>query len=406
MRLDPDNSRTAYIVYIVTLGLLCAFGPLCTDIYLPGLPAVTADFATDPATAQLSMTSSFLGLALGQIIIGPVSDAYGRRGPLLISLIIFIITSYLCAISPTIEIFILWRFFQGIAGAGGVVLARSIAADKFKGSALTQFMSLLMSINSIAPIAGPVIGSFIITVSTWPTVFYFLTVLGVVLLLLSFADVPESHTPTEEQKQVLGAIKSMFRELGNKKFVLAVLALSFIMGGFFGYLAASPFIFQVIYSFTPMQYSLAFGSITVCIAITSMLAGRLSRRIKDQKIISFGYLGALTASCLIMFFALFQPETVWPVLLSLMLFCAMMGTIQTVGFGIVMRLKKGGAGAASGILGVMHFLFGALSSPFMGIMGDHSMIPLGVCMVSGCILGILCLRLALYGKDSDTQAGH
>ncbi len=379
--------------------MLTAFGPLCTDIYLPGLPSISADFAADPAITQLSMTSSFLGLALGQVIIGPVSDALGRRGPLLVSLLVFAITSYLCAISPTIEVFIFWRFFQGMAGAGGVVLARSIAADKFKGYALTQFMSLLMSINSIAPILGPIIGSFIITVATWQMVFYFLTCLGLILLLLSALDVPESHQPSPEQKQVLAAITSMFSELGNRRFVLAVLALSFIMGGFFGYLAASPFIFQVIYSFSPLQYSLAFASITVCIAIASILAGRLAKRMKDQRLITFCYRFALLASSLILLLAFCPPASVLPVLLCLMLFCAMMGMIQTVGFGIVMRLKRGGAGAASGLLGVMHFLFGSLTSPFMGIMGDHSMVPLGICMVGGCICGLIALKFALENKD-------
>lgn len=399
MRLDPVNSRFAYILYVITLSMLCAFGPLCTDIYLPGLPTVTLDFATDPATTQLSMTSSFLGLALGQIIIGPISDAYGRRGPLLLSLLIFAITSYMCAIATSIESFIIWRLFQGLAGAGGVVLARSIAADKFKGSALTQFMSLLMSINSIAPIVGPIIGSFIITVSTWHTVFYFLTIWGLALLLLSFADVPESHQPQPEQKHVLTAIKSMFSELSNKRFVLAVFALSFIMGGFFGYLSASPFIFQVIYAFTPLQYSLAFGSITVCIALSSIIAGRLSHRIKEQTMVKTCYKIALLVSLLILFFGFFPPESVVPILLCLMCFCSMMGIIQTAGFGIVMKLKKSGAGAASGILGVMHFIFGALTSPFMGIMGDHSMIPLGICMVFCCFFGIVSLWLALPAKN-------
>lgn len=395
MRLDPVNSKFAYILYIITLSMLCAFGPLCTDIYLPGLPTVTAAFATDPATVQLSMTSSFLGLALGQIIIGPISDAYGRRGPLLMSLLIFAITSYMCAVSSNIDTFILWRLFQGLSGAGGVVLARSIAADKFKGSALTQFMSLLMSINSIAPILGPILGSFIITVSTWHTIFYFLMFWGIALLILAFVDIPESHRPTPEQKHILTAIRSMFSELGNKKFVLMVFALSFIMGGFFGYLAASPFIFQIIYGFTPLQYSLAFGSITVCIAIASIIAGRLSKRLTEQSMVKNCYRFVLFVSALILFFGFYPPSSVIPILLCLMCFCAMMGVIQTVGFGIVMKLRKGGAGAASGILGVMHFLFGAFTSPFMGIMGDHSMIPLGVCMVLSCILGIVSLMLAL-----------
>ena len=153
--------------YLLALGLLCAFGPLCTDIYLPGLPAICNYYGIDTSTAQLSLTSCFLGLAFGQIVAGPISDALGRKKPMLISVAVFAVSSLLCATASSAIELIVWRFIQGFAGAGGLVISRSIACDSYQGEKLTRFMSLLMTINSVAPVAGPVIGSALITFFSW-----------------------------------------------------------------------------------------------------------------------------------------------------------------------------------------------------------------------------------------------
>ena len=150
---------------IIVLGMLSAFGPICTDLYLPAIPTITM---------QLTLTASFFGLAIGQLIIGPLSDAYGRKRPLYICLVMFVLSSLWCAYAPSINQLIVARFFQGISGASGIVLSRTIACDMYTGPRLTKFMSLLMTVNGVAPILGPIMGSAIVSVWAWPVLFVFL----------------------------------------------------------------------------------------------------------------------------------------------------------------------------------------------------------------------------------------
>ena len=246
-------------VNIIMLAMLAAFGPFCTDLYLPALPAITRELNTDAASIQLTLTTSFLGLALGQLFIGPISDAYGRKRPLYASLVVFALSSVACALAPNITFLIIARFFQGLAGAGGIVLSRAIACDLYQGARLTQFMSLLMTINSLAPILGPICGSLIAQYFDWPALFIFLALWGALLLIASFKAIDETLPPDKRSPQIKEAIFDLGRELKNPPFMCLALALSLISGAFFGYLAASPFIFQEIFGLTPFEYSLVFG---------------------------------------------------------------------------------------------------------------------------------------------------
>lgn len=380
--------------YVLSLGLLCAFGPLCTDVYLPGLPSICGYFSIDPAFAQLSLTSCFLGLAAGQIFAGPISDAIGRRKPLIFSVVLFVLASWLCAEASGIYSLIFFRFLQGMAGAGGLVMSRAIACDKFQGAELTRFMSLLMTINSVAPVLGPIIGSFLLTFSTWQSVFIVLACFGIILLLLSFSSVPESLEPQKRQQHIAQTFKGMFAECTNKRFMLYVLSLGTVMGGFFSYLSASPFVFQVIFSSTPFQYSLIFASIAISISATAFAAGRLAPRVGERKMIYIAMSLMIISASAVLFMSFYLPSSPVPVIIFLMIFCSMMGTCQTVGFGIVMSSRKGGAGAASGIFGVMHFFCGALMTPVPGLMGENSMIPLGLCLISCALLALILFKAA------------
>lgn len=382
------SQRGKNAVSIGILSALVAFGPLCTDIYLSSLPDISAFYQASPAQTQMSLTSCFIGLALGQIVIGPVSDARGRRGPLLLSLAIFTLTSLLCSLATDINFMIAFRFLQGLSGAGGMVLARSIAADKFQGSALTSFMALLMAINSVTPVLGPVVGSLIVTFFKWQAVFYMLCSIGLLLLLFSFFFIEETHLPQPGNGGVSRAVADMFRELGNLKFLWFTVSLSFVMGGFFGYISASPFVLQVRYGLSPLGFSVCFGTVAVCIALTSTLTGRISRRVGEQQLMRRIFSLMLLAALGVLFLAFFPPDSFIPLLLCLIVFCSMMGASQTVGFTVLMEVKKGQAGAASGIYGVMTFFFGAMASPFMGVMGEQSIIPLGVCLFSCSLLAI------------------
>lgn len=281
---------------------------------------------------------------------------------------------------------IIARLFQGLAGAGGIVLSRAMACDMYHGSELTKFMSLLMSINSLAPIFGPIIGSAIVTYLDWPALFLFLAVWGALLLALSYRGIDETLKPEQRNPKLMDTVKDMLGQLVNLRFLAMCLSMSFIMGGFFGYLAASPFIFQSIYGFSALGYSIIFAVNAIAITIAAQMAGRLSKRLGDSNIV-VGSLGVqLISSVGLMVLALYTPENPLWVGIALCAYVAMIGSSQTAGFGLVMDARSGGAGSASGIFGVLTFLFGALCSPLVGLMGEMSMIPLALCMVICTIL--------------------
>lgn len=397
MKNQNDAQKSGSFLYLVALGLLCAFGPLCTDIYLPGLPSICEYFKVDPTSSQLSLTSCFLGLAFGQIIVGPISDAIGRRKPMIASITLFVIASGLCALATNIQMLIAIRFLQGMAGAGGLVMSRSIACDRFQGNELTRFMSILMTINSVAPILGPIIGSLIITFGTWQDIFIALALFGLFLLLLSYTRVPESLSAEKREQRILATFGGMLKECCNLKFMMLVCGLSLIMGGFFAYLAASPFVFQIIYEFTPLQYSMAFALIAVSISVNAFVTGRLSRLTGERAMLMIAMGVMIIAGIAMLLLAIIEPQSPILVIIALLFFCAFMGTSQTVGFGIVMSARCGGAGAASGIYGVFNFLFGAACTPLATIMGDRSMLPLGlilsVCSIGALLLCLIALRI-------------
>lgn len=398
-----SNSRLQYALYVFTLGMLCAFAPMCSDMYLPSLPEIVTYFDSNPAQVQFSLTASFLGLALGQIVIGPVSDAYGRIKPLLVCLVIFTLSSLACALSPNICSFVFFRLLQGLSAAGGIVLTRSIACDKFKGNELTSFMSFLMAINSLGPILGPIIGSLVVTYFSWPVIFFILVGWGLILIYLTKFHVPESLAVEKREKNALVSILRMKTDLLNLKFMLTVFSLSFVMGGFFSYLAASPFVFQKVYGFTPIEYSFTFAFIAICISIIASSAGRLSRRLSELKVVIIAYVLLLISGIGVLIISLVQPESFVPILGCLAIYCAMMGLSQSAGFGVVISFKKGGAGSASGIFGVMYFLIGSLVSPFVGVMGELSMIPFGINLSVCAILAIVFLYFAVRIKDENNS---
>ncbi|MGN0902053.1 MAG: multidrug effflux MFS transporter [Succinivibrio sp.] len=382
------------ILYYFTLGMLCAFAPMCTDLYLPTLPEIMNFYQTKAALVQVSLTASFMGLAIGQIFIGPLSDVYGRIPPLLISLVIFTISSIVCAYSPTVEFFIAARFIQGMAAAGGVVLTRSIACDLFKGAELTAFMSFLMGINSIAPIAAPLIGSVIVTFAPWYFIFILLGLWGVMLFVLTKLTVKETLVKEHRAKSITDTLRLMKDDLLNLKFMLFCLSFAFIMGGFFSYLSASPFVFQVIYGYTENEFALTFAFISICVLIFSLLSGRLAVRVDNHLIVKVAHVLLLISGLLSLVTAFVVPESSLFIMLFLAVFCSMMGFAMSPGFAIVMEAKRGGAGSASGIFGVMYFMVGSLISPFVGILGENSMIPLGCNLLICAILSVVLFKIA------------
>src|SRR6266705_566720 len=208
---DSRSSRRAWLVFI--LGALSAFGPLSIDMYLPALPSLSRDFGTGASQAQLTLSACLLGLALGQVIAGPISDALGRRRPLLVGLTAYALASLLCVVAPSVYVLVALRFIQGLAGAAGIVIARAVVRDLHSGEALARFFSLLMLVNGLAPILAPLFGGLLLRFTSWRGVFIVLAVIGALLLLAAATSLGETLPPDRRQSGGISATITTFRQL-------------------------------------------------------------------------------------------------------------------------------------------------------------------------------------------------
>ena len=373
------------LILILTLGLLAAFGPLSLDMYLPALPRVADDLSTGASFTQLSLTACMIGLAVGQIIVGPISDVIGRKKPLFIVLIGYALFSYFAARAATIEWLILFRFIQGFCGGAGAVLSRAISSDLYKGKDLTKFLAVLMLVNGLAPVLAPVLGGVILSISTWHTVFYILSVYGVVMVLLSLT--LEESLPKSSRNE--GALKSIWKDfkslLTNKAFVTMLMLQSLTYGILFSYISGSPFITQKIYDMNAQQFSYLFALNGIGLIGFSQLTAKLVNKMDELKILKLGQNIQLVGVILTVIVLLFNL----PVLMLCTAFFLMItpvSMIGTTGFSVAMQVQNQGAGSASAILGLMQFLIGGILSPLVGVMGENSIIPFIVIIITCTVL--------------------
>lgn len=373
------------LILILTLGLLAAFGPLSLDMYLPALPRVADDLSTGASFAQLSLTACMIGLAVGQIIVGPISDVIGRKKPLFIVLIGYALFSYFAARVATIEWLILFRFIQGFCGGAGAVLSRAISSDLYKGKDLTKFLAVLMLVNGLAPVLAPVLGGVILSISTWHTVFYILSVYGVLMVLLSLT--LEESLPKSSRNE--GALKSIWKDfkslLTNKAFVTMLMLQSLTYGILFSYISGSPFITQKIYDMNAQQFSYLFALNGIGLIGFSQLTAKLVNKMDELKILKLGQNIQLVGVILTVIVLLFHLP-VWMLCTAFFLMITPVSMIGTTGFSVAMQVQNQGAGSASAILGLMQFLIGGILSPLVGVMGESSIIPFIVIIITCTVL--------------------
>lgn len=366
-----------------TLGMLTAFGPFVTDFYLPVLPEMTGYFHTTPALASMSLTAGMIGLAAGQLFIGPLTDKYGRKLILVGSMLLFVVASLLCIFSGDIFMFNAMRVLQGLAGAGGIVIAKSMSADMYTGRELASFMALLGAINGIAPVCAPVVGGLMAGVTSWTGVFAVILAVGIVLTVCSMF-LPETLQPANRiRKSVIKVYGNLFRVFRNSRFTLSVMAEMACFFMFFAYIASSPFIMQQVYHLSPLGYSLCFGLNALMIGVGAAMATRFR---SQGTCLRFGGLGML-AGTLLLAFLLNTAMPLWIVMLAYIYTLICFGLMQPPLTAIALDSERDNAGAASAIFGASGFVAGALSSPLVGI-GDIT-VTSGLVMACGAVVCLL-----------------
>src|SRR3954471_16800112 len=258
---------------------MVAIGPLSIDMYLPGLPEITRSLDASAAAVQLTLTAVVVGLALGQLVAGPLSDRIGRRRPLVVGLLAYSAVSLLCALAPSVGALTALRFLQGLAGGAGIVIGRAVVRDLYSGAAASRLFSSLMLVTGLAPILAPVIGAQVLKVTAWQGIFVVLAGLALATLTLAAVALPETLPPERRDRGGLAATLATLRGLlGERTFMGYALTAALAFGALFAYISGSSFVLQEVYGLSPQAFSLAFGANGLGLVAGSQINARLVGR--------------------------------------------------------------------------------------------------------------------------------
>ena len=367
---------------VVVLGLLTMFGPLSLDLYLPALPQLADDLATSASAAQLSITACLVGLALGQLVAGPLSDRLGRRRPLVAGLLAYVLASIACAFAPSVEVLVALRFVQGLAGAAGIVISRAIARDLYSGRALMIFFSRLLLIAGLAPVLAPILGGQLSRIMDWRGIFLVLAGFGAVLFLAGWFGLRETLPP---QRRVVGGFSRTlhgYNTLVHDRFFVGCALSSGLAGAsMFAYIAGSTFVLQRIYGMSPQGFSLVFGCISLGLVAAAQGGARLALVWPLTRVLALGLTINLTGATALLV-TVISGLPLAALIGSLVVMVCAVGVIFPTANALAMADYPDLAGTASSLQGLSQFVFGAIAAPLVGIAGEHTAVPLGIVTAS------------------------
>lgn len=407
---DATAARRTGLLVTLVLGGLTALPPLSMDMYLPALPEVTGALHAPAATIQLTLTACLAGMALGQLVVGPMSDKWGRRRPLLIGMIVYVVATAFCALAPTAGLLIGFRLLQGLAGAAGIVIARAVVRDLYDGVEMARFFSTLMLISGVAPIIAPLIGGQIMRLTDWRGVFHVLTLIGVLLTVVVWRFLGETLPPERRHEGGVGeALRTMRGLLADRVFTGYMLTGGLAFAALFAYISASPFVVQEIYGASPQTFSLLFGINSIGLVAVGQINGKLLiGRVSLDKALGWG-LGIILLAALallLMTSGVFGEVGLVPVAAGLFVLMSAMGLAMPNTNAQALMRTPHAAGSASALLGTTSFLVGAVASPLVGIAGEHTAVPMAVVQLTCAVLAVTCfLGLCRPWRTTDKAAG-
>jgi DHA1 family bicyclomycin/chloramphenicol resistance-like MFS transporter len=387
-------SRRRKLLYILLLGALTALGPFTIDLYLPAFPALEASLGVSEAQVQLTLAGTTVGFALGQLVVGPFSDKFGRRLPLILATAVHIAASIGASLSTDIAALGFFRVLMGVGAAGGGVVAMAMVRDLFSGYAMVRMFSRMALVNGLAPILAPVIGSQLLLVMPWPGIFVFLASYGTVVIIAALFLVRETLPPENRGQSGLTAGQRYKVLFTDRIFVGLLLVGGMNFAGLFTYLSASPFLFQDVFGFSPQQYGLLFGINSLGIVAGVQTSARLIRRVPPQWILACSTAWMFLMSLLIVLFDQLGLG-LWGVMVPLWFY--ILGTGFTFPCVQVLALSSHGdkAGTAASLLGAATFLMAGLISPVAGWLGIESSTPMGAVQAACILLSIAALWLVV-----------
>ncbi|MCQ9339934.1 multidrug effflux MFS transporter [Corynebacterium phoceense] len=352
---------------MLTLALLSATAPFATDMYLPVLPHIAGQFGVEQAVAQFTLTGFFVGMAFGQLLIGPVSDVVGRRRLLLWSAGLALVASVLAALAPGIGVLILARILQGLGGGACNVLARSVVPDLLSGSAAAKTFSVLMAIGGIAPAIAPVIGGLLAEPVGWRGIFWTLTGLHAAQLLLAFLLVPETGGKAERTGGLVRTVAGNYLTVVRMPLVWGfLLAMAFGFGALFSYISASSFVLQTVYGFSPAHYSLLFAINALGMLVATTINSRLVTRFGAVTMLRAGLLLCVGGGLILTVAAL--ADAPWYLIVAcILLATSPVGFIMGNATALATGIRRELAGSISAVMGFVQSLLGGIVSPLMGL---------------------------------------
>lgn len=377
---------------LLVLASLAAVAPTATDLYLPGFPAMGAELGVDASGVQLTLTTFLVGLALGQLVMGPLSDRYGRRPPLVISALVCVLAGVVCAVATTLPVLAAARFVQGLAGAGGMVIGRAVISDLVTGRAAAKAFTLMLTVGGVAPVLAPLIGGLLSDPVGWRSMLW--TVAGLCaamaagVLLVVRETRPASARAQHES--YLAAIRTVLGSRGYRA-PLAVFALSFAM--MMAYIASSPFVYQNVAGLSAIGYGVGFGVNAGGLIAAGWVAARLVEAIEPLRMVRTAMVVQLLA-CLTFVALAAAGAPAWTYLVAIWVAVASNGAIMGNTAALAMSQVREVAGTGSAVLGFSQFALGALVSPLVGLGGEESALVPAVVMAGASVLGFVASRLA------------
>lgn len=391
----PGATTPRTLRLALVLGALIALGPLTIDTYLPALPDVGQDLAAAGPTVQLTLTGTLAGLALGQLLVGPLSDAYGRRLPLLLGTGLHVLASALVAVAPSIEVLAVLRVLQGVGASAGAVVGLAVVRDLFTGRAAATMLSRLILVMGAAPVLAPTLGGLLLSWTSWRGVFLFLAGYGLVMLAVVTAGLPETLPPARRRSPRLGStVRTYGMLLRDRAFVGLVLVAGLAMGALFSYVSGAAYVFQEQFGMDQQTFGLVFGAGAVWLVLGTQLNPVLLRWMEPRRVMTGAIaVGVLAGAAL----ALLSTTGigglpgmlagVWTLLLA-------GGFIMPNAPALALARHGRTAGTAAALLGALQFGIGAATSPVVGLLGNDAA-ALGLSMFGAMALAGLALVLVV-----------
>jgi DHA1 family bicyclomycin/chloramphenicol resistance-like MFS transporter len=398
---------------VLVLGFLIALGPLTIDMYLPSLPTITDDLQTTAAAVQLTLTGTLAGLALGQLLIGPVSDAVGRRAPLLAGVAVHILASVLCVIAPNLAVLGTLRVLQGLGAAAATVVAMAIVRDLFSGLNAAKLLSRLMLVMGAAPILAPTLGGITLNWTSWRGVFVVLALFGVAILTVTALALPET-LPVERRRNggVRGTIRDYGRLFSDRAYLGLILVAGLAMAALFAYVAGSSFVFQEQYGLTEQQFGFVFGAGAVGLIAATQFNVRLLRRWTPSQILVSALAFGAASGLVLLLVAATGFGGLPGVLVPLWLVLASAGLAFPNAPALALSRHGEAAGTASALLGAVQFGVGALAAPLVGVLGTGA-VSMALVIAGGMLASNLVLllvvrpwQLPVEGAEQAVAAAH